>query len=358
MGGEGFSGGGGKVLMTANSIAITGESMVVGSGHNECCIAADFGGAGEVMLVAGGGGILINQGSRVRADGGEGVSSGGMGLLTLQTTGSINLTGAQAVGAFGGRAEEGIGGDALTTLIAGGSITVSDTNGAEFSPWGTIGIGVFAVGGSSIEGPGGVGGNAATVYVAGSSILHQNSHTEAVSGSGLAGNGIAVTAMATLNGNISILNTGGIPATVLACANPDCIANEGGFAEVFLQAGGRTGKIIIEDDVVEAVGAKGQAFINLFFPNQAGPTGGWSVNGVDGAITGSPVGFFVNGLPAEPGVNFFAEYGGAPQAPSVDAPVLKGIDDILAIFKATEVSADTDDKPGKDEKKKGDAECS
>jgi hypothetical protein len=88
-------------------------------------------------------------------------------------------------------------------------------------------------------------------------------------------------------------------------------------------------QLSILDDLADAAGGQlGSGFPAVFGPGSitldflVRTQGGFSVDGVDGAISGGsgtppPHGFRVNGQPAVPGTNFLVRYGPLPPTPPV-----------------------------------------
>src|SRR5262249_53538846 len=95
-------------------------------------------------------------------------------------------------------------------------------------------------------------------------------------------------------------------------------------------------------------------------------SGGFSVDGAPGALISGAFttlpngfakgsGFFVNGLVAQPDVNFFVKYLGA--TPTFDAQVVSSLATLTNILTPAGEDKTGDVGPGKDEKKNQQAEC-
>jgi hypothetical protein len=168
-----------------------------------------------------------------------------------------------------------------------------------------------------------------------------------------------------------------------------------GGGQVVFRLSGQSSVIIDNDSVKAFAGERGFSFIGEGeVPGVSGPgsgsfgtdagilidflsraEGGFSVNGVEGAISGGsgnppPFGFFVNGQPATPGTNFFVTRGLVLPSPPPPPPVVVVTDEPPPSFDAQLVSSlitsaqemtprKEENAPTKEEKdkKKKDREC-
>jgi hypothetical protein len=222
------------------------------------------------------------------AQAGQGIGAGGAASINVFAAGNILFDGPEGITAFGGFSNSGRGGDAVITIASGGTITNRNNSF------------ILASAGSGVT-----GGNASVGISASGDIFSLDSHIEA--NGGFTGS-TAVVAMTSTLGGIVVDGSGtSVPTTVLAHAS-------GNRAEVNLQAFDIVS--VNRDRVEAAAGEGGSAAINVLFTGRS--TGGIFVNGVEGppfsAMSSSPIaftpgdGFFVNGDPAQPGVNFFVTY--------------------------------------------------
>jgi filamentous hemagglutinin family protein len=294
----GGSGGGATVNMTAGTALSVSNSSVYAEGGEGST------GGNAVINLIGGTGLSIDGGEGITAEAGYGFDgNGGAAGILLGSGGSLVLNNAFA-GAAGGEAGtslNGNGGDATVLLAAAGPVSVSNS-------------GIFSVAGSGAGS--GSGGNAGTLMT-GSSIAIDSSFVIAEGGEGSTG-GSALVGMLANGGGISISASAQPlgPFTILESSPSSMVVAAGGPGDT---AGGSavveltsaTG-VSVDNGQVMALGGPGSAMggaaILLNFPLLA--TGGYSVNGIDGAITDSDgiYGFFVNENPAILNQNLLVTY--------------------------------------------------
>jgi hypothetical protein len=170
-------------------------------------------------------------------------------------------------------------------------------------------------------------------------------------------------------GSIRIEGTSTSPATLIASGGSSGTTGILGSATAALSALGLTGQIDIVNESVQVSGGErgsgstaifGPGTINLLFPNRT--SGGFAVNGVDGAIVGATSatahhGFFVNGDPAIPDVNFFLFYGSPEAPPSFDAQLISSLTNLAELLIGDNKEEEGGPGDDKDKKKKKEAVC-
>ena len=214
------------------------------------------------------GSINVNGQSTLVADGGEGHSAGGSGVLSLLASGNIALAATQGgIGAFGGNGGT-TGGNAQTTITSsGGSISVENMRNSVSSFFGgRSGRGVFAHGGNALHplqtAAGGVGSLLIATDGTGS-ISSTASHIDAVGGSALGTGGKGEILVQSNGGNVSITNGyendffPGPPqlGNTLGAMGGDGGAKGGAATTTVITVGG---SIAVADDVVGAVGGNSE----------------------------------------------------------------------------------------------------
>ena len=256
---------------------------------------------GSVNLTAAGS-IDVKSFSSVHADGAEGaaVTLSALGGGIAVTSSTINASG----GVFGQGANGAI------ALNAAGDITVDG------------GEGLFATGGGNVSVN---GGSAGIALNAGGGIMVMNNSSISATGAGGISGG---------SGTATLVAGGGITVSgsTVSASGGAASSGTGGDATVSLTTGG---DIALASSVNASSGTGAPAGTARIFLTFLTSTGNFSVNGMPGAIVdpgGGRVGegFFVDGLPAIPNVNFFVTQGGPPPFTDVLVATMNQQVDVMA----------------------------
>ncbi|HZM47229.1 MAG TPA: hypothetical protein VFC14_20595, partial [Burkholderiales bacterium] len=349
-GDDGFpAGGDAQTNVIGNSVAIGGFSTVTAFGGS----GTNTGGTASVNIIAAAGQAAAGTSGNVEPAG-------------FLPQGPVTIMGAEGITAFGGSGTNR-GGDAFLTIV-GGPVTIMDTGPA------SMGQGVVAFAGHG-TGAGSTGGDASTLLVALADANIVRSHVGSSGGSGVAAGGSGTTGVL-VGGNLVIDGSGASPSTLFAQGGGSSTGTLG-TGEMGLVLFGPTSQLTVNGDLVDVAGGQigsgpsavfGPGSINVDFLVRT--EGGFSVNGVDGAISGgsgSPPshGFRVNGQPAVQGTNFFLVYGPLPPAlaetpetrppPAFDSQVISSVLNVIEdLLPRTKNEAPTKEQQ---EQKKKEREC-
>jgi filamentous hemagglutinin family protein len=354
---------GGTAALAVNSR--DGNITIVGTAPGTFIVAGGAGllqgGSAEGSMVAAGN--VSVTGELIEVTGGAAsTGSGGTSAFAVGAGGDIHFLDTHVLSSSGTAADATIG------FLAGGNITVEHSgsstehsilafagSGAADRQGGSSSIHLKAVAGNidiindevvsrAGNSSSGAGGNGTLTFEAGAAISSRGSHIEAAGGSSEAAGGKGTVNFSTRD-RIEVTGAGGgTDLTVLARGGSSSSSSGLGAAEIVMQITSPTGELVVHDDTVHAIGGRlgengpfGPASITLKFPGRS--EGGFSVNGVDGAISGSSssFGFLVNGETAIRNQNFFVEYGSSSSITEFDGQgqgqVLAGIDRLLQIFR-------------------------
>ncbi len=342
-GGEGGATGSGgnasvSLASTSGAMKISGGWVHADGGEGPYTAVAGTGGMATVNISSAGATTIENY-ADVFANGGDGGTAGGGGLVLVSASGGLTVSNS-ILTADGGSAAAGQGGAAGLTLLAGGNIQFE---GAEGQVYG---------------GDGNIGGDAGILMVAGGNIVLDSSYyydtLNAVGGGNTPGMKSVIVAAA---GNVSLINGAGISSTGtvgLGGANislddnsyvdADSTASVGatgslsltngssveGYGNAYIATGGNVtvdgdSSILGNPDVFMTVGgvihmnnggtvaAGAPTTIHVTFPMLT--SGGYFVNGVEGVVSEGALfsggtGFFADGSGAILGTNLLVTYGG------------------------------------------------
>jgi filamentous hemagglutinin family protein len=379
------------------------------------------------ITISGAEGITANGGHGATGVGDTAVTVLAGGPLSIIDT--ISEFGGRGVVATGGNASSGPGGNA-STLISGSSVTstrshVGSIGGTGSTAGGSAVSAAFAFDGDLVidgsgsteltffaqgghaTGLGGIGGTSeiSTFSLGITKVIQDHVHSKSGGASqGISGDAnifsIALGGFESMDATIEASaefggQQGGngllfilapsirAESTVSSSESSDTLIARGGSTNPSGTPGsgtalftltGPTGSLDLVNERVEVTGGRlgssstdpigGTGTIVLTFTERT--SGGFSVNGVEGAITGSPVGFFVNDEPAIPGTNFLTVYLGVipPDAPPAPPPTLEQLPPALdqVVTALNDVAKDlaetftgddsTSTKEEKDQKKK------
>ncbi|MCC7487671.1 MAG: hypothetical protein IT529_22085, partial [Burkholderiales bacterium] len=353
--GEQQGGNAATTLAGANGVSIVDSGTYYSQGvRSQGGESYNTGGNASVLVQSNAGNISSIR-SSVVAEGGEGINQqGGSGLTRfLAPGGGVTIDGASALSAtvagYGGVSDGGTGGIGEVDLFAQGPIVINSDS-------------VYAGGGYGAD----RGGDGQAFAVTPSTFTMTDATFAGYGGYSQqqGGNGLLGVTASTITATSS-----GVPATLIASGGSSSTGGVLGGGHAVLTALGPTGTINLNNEVVSAIGGEmsgpsgtvyGPASITLAFPGRA--TGGWFVNGNEGAITvggasgseqliaaavgPSGAGFFVNGRPAIPGVNFFVDYGGLENLPDFQAQLIASLVNLADLLTGGTITEDTGADPG------------
>jgi filamentous hemagglutinin family protein len=335
-GGDGYSTTGGAAAITlaaGTGITIDGAEARAYGGYG----SSANGGSATITLDGGTGPVLLDNGGTLNAYGGDVGGSNGNGgesLISVATSGGITVRSNSEIYSSGGTDYYGTGngGDATTVLATGGNFLITDSSvrakgGDSGEGGGVPGVGTTALFGSTITiggGSGVTGVYGTNVSLAGTVINATGGTSSGASTTVEADGALNVLAVIGLNvlgglgsgtysvlkgsnnavviagGNVNITGGNGAGASAAIMGSPDVNLLVGG--SVNLQAGNGSG-------AYAQIAAGNPTTITLDFPLLA--SGGYFVNGVEGAVTNGTTGFFADGSPAVLGQNLMVTYCGS-----------------------------------------------